>query len=248
MAEVEWSRSESARAPSARVAATPSSSSRSGRPNSMARTCRRRSIACWSARVARRAATRAYDTVPTLITPTIWSGLAEHHMSLGATLSVDFPTFFALVRGICRSLVRHGFRNVLLLNGHGGNIAALTVAVNELAVELDAPIATTTYFCWRSRRSRKILEQQTDGSPRLRGGNLDGAGARSPSSWTCRSRRAPSDRRSARCRKSPEPRRRIAGDRSNRGPRTGRSEIRGPQVRKRRATARAPPRTRSYAS
>src|SRR4029079_12405698 len=50
--------------------------------------------------VARPAATRAYAAVPTLITPTIWSGLAEHHMSLGATLSVDFHTFFALVRGI----------------------------------------------------------------------------------------------------------------------------------------------------
>ena len=111
--------------------------------------------------VARRAATRAYATVPTLITPTIWSGLAEHHMSLGATLSVDFPTFFALVRGICRSLVRHGFRNVLLLNGHGGNIAALTVAVNELAVELDAPIATTTYFLLAQPEIAKILEQQS---------------------------------------------------------------------------------------
>jgi creatinine amidohydrolase len=110
--------------------------------------------------VARRAATRAYATVPTLITPTIWSGLAEHHMSLGATLSVDFQTFFALVRGICRSLVRHGFRNVLLLNGHGGNIAALTVAVNELAVELDAPIATATYFILAQQEIAKILEVQ----------------------------------------------------------------------------------------
>jgi creatinine amidohydrolase len=110
--------------------------------------------------VARRAASRAYPTVPTLITPTIWSGLAEHHMSLGATLSVDFQTFFALVRGICRSLVRHGFRNVLLLNGHGGNIAALTVAVNELAVELEAPIATATYFILAQQEIGKILEVQ----------------------------------------------------------------------------------------
>src|SRR4029450_3629781 len=111
--------------------------------------------------VARRAATRAYATVPTLITPTIWSGLAQHHMSLGATLSVDFPTFFALVRGICRSLVRHGFRHVLLLNGHGGNIAALTVAVNELAVELNAPIATTTYFLLAQPALAKILGKQS---------------------------------------------------------------------------------------
>ena len=111
--------------------------------------------------IARRTAILASKATPTLITPTIWSGLAEHHMSLGATLSVDFPTFFALLRGVCRSLVRHGFRNVLLLNGHGGNIAALTVAVNELAVELDAPIATTTYFLLAQQAFAKILEHQT---------------------------------------------------------------------------------------
>lgn len=110
--------------------------------------------------IARRAAIRAYSTIPTLITPTIWSGLAEHHMSLGATLSLDFQSFFGLLRGICRSLVRHGFRNVLLLNGHGGNIAALTVAVNELAVELDAPIATSTYFLLAQPAFARILEHQ----------------------------------------------------------------------------------------
>jgi creatinine amidohydrolase len=36
--------------------------------------------------IARRAAILASHTTPTLVTPTVWSGLAEHHMSLGATL------------------------------------------------------------------------------------------------------------------------------------------------------------------
>ncbi len=110
--------------------------------------------------IARRAAILASNTTSTLITPTVWSGLAEHHMSLGATFSLDFPTFFALLRCICRSLVRHGFRNILLLNGHGGNIAALTVVVNELAVELDAPIATTSYWLLAQPAFANILEMQ----------------------------------------------------------------------------------------
>ena len=112
--------------------------------------------------IARRAAIQAYATRPTLTTPVVWSGLAEHHMSLGATISLDYPAFFALLRGICGSLARHGFRNVLLLNGHGGNIAALTVAVNELAVELDAPIATTTYWLLAEQEFANILEKQTN--------------------------------------------------------------------------------------
>src|SRR5439155_12175941 len=55
--------------------------------------------------IARRAATQASATIPIITTPVVWSGLAEHHMSMGATLSLDFDTFFALLRGICGSLV-----------------------------------------------------------------------------------------------------------------------------------------------
>ncbi len=112
--------------------------------------------------IARRTATQASRDIPTIVTPVVWTGLAEHHMSLGATISLDFATFFAVLRGVCHSLVRHGFRNILLLNGHGGNIAALTVAVNELAPELDAPISTTTYWLLAQPAFAKILEKQAN--------------------------------------------------------------------------------------
>ena len=112
--------------------------------------------------IAGRAAAQASATVPTIVTPVVWTGLAEHHMSLGATISLDYDTFFAVLRGICRSLTRHGFRKILLLNGHGGNIAALTVAVNELAPLLDAPIATTTYWLLAQSEFSKILERQAN--------------------------------------------------------------------------------------
>lgn len=110
--------------------------------------------------IARRAARQAAATTPIVVTPTVWSGLAEHHMSLGGTLSLDFATFLALLRCVCRSLASQGFRRILLLNGHGGNMAALTVVVNELAVELDVPLATTTYWPLASKAFAEILECQ----------------------------------------------------------------------------------------
>lgn len=112
--------------------------------------------------IARRAAIQASATTPTLITPVVWTGLAEHHMSMGATISLDYEEFFAVLRGVCRSLVRQGFKRVLLLNGHGGNIAALTVAVNELSVLFNAPIATTTYWLLAQPEFAKILEMQAN--------------------------------------------------------------------------------------
>jgi creatinine amidohydrolase len=112
--------------------------------------------------IASRTAAQASQKIPTLVTPVVWTGLAEHHMSLGATISLDFEAFFTVLRGICTSLTRHGFRNILLLNGHGGNIAALTVIVNELAPALDAPIATTTYWLLAQPAFSKILEKQAN--------------------------------------------------------------------------------------
>ena len=110
--------------------------------------------------IAVRAARLATATTPVVVTPTVWCGLAEHHMSLGGTLSLDLSTFFALLRCICRSLVRQKFRRILLLNGHGGNIAALSAVVNELAVEFGVPISAATYWPLANEAFARILERQ----------------------------------------------------------------------------------------
>jgi creatinine amidohydrolase len=109
--------------------------------------------------VARRAALRT--VAPVLVLPTIWTGLAEHHMSLGGTITLDMRTFSSLIEGVCRSLLRQGFRRILLLNGHGGNIAALTTLVNDLGPRLAAPIATATYWQLADEAFRTILEDQS---------------------------------------------------------------------------------------
>jgi creatinine amidohydrolase len=110
--------------------------------------------------VARRAAREVSGRMPVVVTPPVWTGLAEHHMGLGATISIDFATFAALLRGIVGSLHRQRFRRILLLNGHGGNIAALTVIVNDLAVAFGAPIATAADWQLAGAEFGAILERQ----------------------------------------------------------------------------------------
>ena len=83
---------------------------------------------------------------PAVVAPTVWCGLAEHHMDFGGTITLDFDTFRATLRCLCSSMVRHGFSKIMLLNGHGGNVAALSVIAQELAREFEAPIATVTYW------------------------------------------------------------------------------------------------------
>lgn len=110
--------------------------------------------------VALRTARRVAAQQPIVVAPTVWSGLSEHHVPFGGTFTLDFATFFGLLRCLCRSLVRHGFRRIFLLNGHGGNRFALRVVVEELSGELGAAIATATYWEPAAAKIADILEQQ----------------------------------------------------------------------------------------
>lgn len=113
-----------------------------------------------AAEVARRTGEKVAMSRAVLVTPTVWCGLAEHHMSFGGTITLDFDTFQAVLRCICRSLLRQGFRRILLLNGHGGNISALSVISDTLTREFDSPIAVTTYWVPAREAIAKILEHQ----------------------------------------------------------------------------------------
>jgi creatinine amidohydrolase len=112
--------------------------------------------------VARRGAERAVAAkgAPVLVTPTVWSGLSEHHMPFGGTLSLDFPTFSALIGGLCRALQRHGFGRVLLLNGHGGNEAGLRVIVDQLSPAFEGLVACASYWHLAALQFAEILERQ----------------------------------------------------------------------------------------
>jgi creatinine amidohydrolase len=110
--------------------------------------------------VATRAARRASGRYIVVVAPTVWSGLSEHHMPFGGTFTLDFATFRSLIECLCRSLERHGFRRVLLLNGHGGNVAALRVVVDELR-HLDMRLLTATYWQVDPVAIADILERQS---------------------------------------------------------------------------------------
>ncbi|WP_439594388.1 creatininase family protein [Falsiroseomonas sp.] len=97
---------------------------------------------------------------PALVTPTIWSGLAEHHMAFGGTMTLDLATFSALVGGIARSVARHGFRRIALVNGHGGNTEAVASAAIELTRSLGVPVVGLTYWLANADTFGPILESQ----------------------------------------------------------------------------------------
>jgi creatinine amidohydrolase len=109
---------------------------------------------------ALRAAAAVADDLPVAVLPPIWLGLSEHHLPFGGTITLDHATFQAVLRCVVRSLVADGFRKLLIVNGHGGNIDPLAVAGRELAVEFGIPIVTTTWPQVATKEIAAILTTQ----------------------------------------------------------------------------------------
>jgi creatinine amidohydrolase len=108
-------------------------------------------------RTARKAVAKG---TPALVLPVLWTGLSEHHMSFGGTVTLDFVAFSALVEGVVRSVLRHGFSRIVLLNAHGGNENALRTITDELTPKLGVPIVQFTYWYAAAVAIAKILETQ----------------------------------------------------------------------------------------
>jgi creatinine amidohydrolase len=78
-----------------------------------------------------------------VVTPTIPVGMSEHHMAFPGTLTLSPVTLQQVVVELVTSLHRHGWRRIFVLTGHGGNNAAIDVAVSRLRAEL-----TDTHIAW----------------------------------------------------------------------------------------------------
>lgn len=79
--------------------------------------------------VARRAAESLGDRA--IWAPLLWLGNSHHHMDFPGTLSAAPRTYLDLLGDLIENMVAHGFRRIVLLNGHGGNIVPGQQAVFE---------------------------------------------------------------------------------------------------------------------
>lgn len=77
-----------------------------------------------------------------LLLPVLWLGASDHHLPFGGTLTASLPVYEDMLVELLSPLSRDGFRRVLLLNGHGGNIDPLHVALRRLDVMFPAAILT----------------------------------------------------------------------------------------------------------
>ena len=72
-----------------------------------------------------------------LVLPTIQYGYTGHVMDFPGTINTHYETFIRHVLDVTKSLAYHGFKKVILLNGHGSNMPNLDLAARRHNLETD---------------------------------------------------------------------------------------------------------------
>jgi creatinine amidohydrolase len=81
-----------------------------------------------------------------LVLPSVSYGYTGHVMDFPGTINIHYEHFIEHVLDITKSLAYHGFKKILLLNGHGSNMPNLDLVARRCNLETDAQCAFTAWW------------------------------------------------------------------------------------------------------
>jgi len=81
-----------------------------------------------------------------LVLPTVCYGYTGHVMDFPGTINNHFEHFIDHVLDITKSLAYHGFKKIVLLNGHGSNMPNLDLVARRTNLETDAECVMAAWW------------------------------------------------------------------------------------------------------
>ena len=94
-----------------------------------------------------------------LVTSPVSVGISRHHMKFPGSLTLRPETFINTIFDIAWSVKQHGLDKVMIINGHGGNRAAIKLAARKIYDELDLTAASLSYWeLLDDQKAKEILE------------------------------------------------------------------------------------------
>jgi creatinine amidohydrolase len=97
-----------------------------------------------------------------LVAPSLNFGVSTYFLAYPGTLSLRVSTLMAAAEDIVRSAARHGFKRILILNGHGGN-SAVRGRLQE--VNNDLPYLKLNWYDWWLSHSVEAVALQHNIKP-----------------------------------------------------------------------------------
>src|ERR1700722_16248170 len=99
------------------------------------------------------------DAIGCAVAPTLAYGMSQHHLAFTGSATLRPSTLMLVVRDVVLSLAVHGFRKFFFINGHGGNVASVTAAFDEIYAGVSLGASTAPVQCrmafWSGPRCRE---------------------------------------------------------------------------------------------
>ncbi len=107
--------------------------------------------------LSERVATEAAEPLQVPVFPGLPYGITPYFMGYPGTVSLRVETYINLVRDVLDSLVTHGFRRIVVVNGHGGNSPAQSFIAEWMRAH--EGIAVKFHNWWSAPGTwRKVME------------------------------------------------------------------------------------------
>ncbi len=107
--------------------------------------------------LSERVAADAAEPLGIPVFPALAYGLTPHFMAYPGTVTLSTATYERVVVEILQSLRRHGFRRVLVVNGHGGNTDVRSAVEGWARGEGD--VALRWHDWWRAPKVRGAVDE-----------------------------------------------------------------------------------------
>ncbi len=100
-----------------------------------------------------------------MLFPTAVHGYTPHHMDFPGSVSLRWNVFVETLLDCGRSLCRHGFDRILIVNGHGSNASLVDMAARLINLEHRGAVCMASTLYLTTPESARVLDEQRDSEP-----------------------------------------------------------------------------------
>jgi creatinine amidohydrolase len=95
-----------------------------------------------------------------LVLPTISYGLNMHHIDFPGTIHIEPETFIAFCLNITKSVAYHGFKKILIVNGHGSNGPLVDLTARKTVLATESICGAVSYFALAVEAFKQVRDTE----------------------------------------------------------------------------------------
>jgi creatinine amidohydrolase len=100
------------------------------------------------------------DKFDFILAPPVWYGITRSLLSYPGSLTIEPDNFRLYILDLLKSFQRHGFKKVIIMNGHGGNNSILKDCASIAFREYDLKLAVLHWWLMCSEVTKEVYGQE----------------------------------------------------------------------------------------